>query len=291
MHSVYTNSGSGVQSGSFVSNSCPVVGTNNAYFVAAADLYRKGQAQLITYCYSAGLPATLLVLTNNGSGKFGSNNITKSFGGQNAYVTTAPIAADIFGNGYPALIFGVQDFSSRFLDSIVIMTNNGSGVFSTNSIYGIGSLGGYLTPNAIVAADLNGDGKLDLVVGCGSGSTYSPQSCLVVLTNNGSGRFATNTTINLFEALPPRSPVADVNADGRPDLIAASIAYVSGGGLVSELLVYPNLSPIGAGPLYSAANGQGVSYLLTPETPIRPRSRRGRCQRRRQSGRHHRERQ
>jgi len=260
---VFTNCGSGIQSGSFLSNSCPAVGTN-AYFVLAADLYRQGQPQLVTYTTSyaqnLGFSPALLVLTNNGSGRFGSNAVVSGFGGVNSYITAAPIAADIFGNGYPALMVCMENYGFP-RDSIVILTNNGSGVFGTNSLFSLdSSLYNAETADVIVAADVNGDGKLDLVVGCGNGFN----SGLLVLTNNGAGGFGLNVRLNIVGTGLPLLAVADINADGRPDLITASSAYIDGG-FTSLLTVFTNLSATGAGPLYSTPNfAYSDTYPITP---------------------------
>jgi FG-GAP-like repeat len=68
------------------------------------------------------------------------------------------------------------------------------------------------TPTAIAAVDLNGDGKIDLVVAAGTG--------LSVLLNTGGGAFSPAVQLSTpYSALS--IAVADLNGDGRPDLIAA----------------------------------------------------------------------
>jgi|GEM_PF-714045 len=230
---VFTNTGSGIQSGSFLSNSMPVLFTNN-FGVSALDLYRNGKLELVTTPNTT--PPSLLVLTNDGSGNFGSNTLISGFG--NGYMQSSPIMADIFGNGSPALILGFQ-YSGAY-NKLIILTNNGSGVFGTNS--GV-NLGSYIV-NKVVAADVNGDGKLDLIVS--SSYISSSPGYLLVLTNNGSGGFGTNVTLTLPAFT--RLAVADVNGDGRPDLIAA---YSYSG--YSQLTVFTNLSVTGAGLLYSSS--------------------------------------
>lgn len=81
--------------------------------------------------------------------------------------------------------------------------------FTTNT-YAVG-----MNPYSVVAADINGDGKLDLICANAGDNT------LTVLTNNGSGVFGSNATLNVGSG--PRCVVAaDVNGDGKLDLICAN---------------------------------------------------------------------
>jgi hypothetical protein len=243
---IFTNAGNGIQSGSFLSNSMPVVNTNNN-FVVAADLYRTGQPQLIVNSRTN----SLLILTNNGSGGFGSNAVVSGFTANtfNNFVTAPPIAADIFGNGSPAIIVGGWN-GQNGQNWLTVLTNNGANVFGTNASYSTGLLG--YPPQQIVAADVNGDAKLDLIAVYAylGGSSWN----ITVLTNNGSGGFATNVTLTLNGYA--QLAVADVNGDGRPDLVAAY--YYNG---YSQLTVFTNLSPTGASPFYSAAASH--TYQIT----------------------------
>ncbi len=68
------------------------------------------------------------------------------------------------------------------------------------------------TPTAVVTADMNGDGKVDLI--CNSANNI-----VSVLTNDGSGGFVVAGTY----AQPPTRSItaADINGDGKPDLICA----------------------------------------------------------------------
>ena len=156
---------------------------------------------------------TLTVLTNNGFGILGSN-ATLTVGNDPYFVS----AANISGDGKHDLI------SANYGDStLTVLTNNGFGVFGSNATLKVG-----YEPICVVAADVNGDGKLDLVAANGGSGT------LTVLTNNGFGAFGSNATINLGAGSQPYTVVAaDINGDGKPDLIAPNVN-------LGALLVFTN---------------------------------------------------
>ncbi len=76
-----------------------------------------------------------------------------------------------------------------------------------------------------VIADMNADGKPDIVLACGAccGSPASPKSGhVVVLLNEGAGRFEESTVDRLKVGPSVRKiAVADFNSDGAPDVVAA----------------------------------------------------------------------
>ncbi len=95
-----------------------------------------------------------------------------------------------------------------------------------------------------MAADVNGDGKPDLI------SVNNGNSTLTVFTNNGSSGFVFNATINLGST-PVFATAADVNGDGKVDLICANIG-------ANTLTVLTNSS---AGSINFTGNGSGLTGL------------------------------
>ncbi len=190
----------------FTTNSY-AVGTN-ARSVAAADVNGDGKLDLISANFGAG---TLTVLTNNGSGIFGSN-ATCRVGNYPISVT----AADVNGDGKPDLISANYGISPpQWGNTLTVLTNNGNGVFGSNATLVAGGYG--CGPHCVVAADTRGSGKLDLICANLDAST------LTVLTNNGSGIFGSNATYNVGGA-PYCVVAADINHDGKLDLISANDA-------------------------------------------------------------------
>jgi hypothetical protein len=110
---------------------------------------------------------------------------------------------------------GKVDFatSNYFNNSISVYTNNGSGGFTVSVIQPPACN----LPGGMAAVDLNGDGKLDLVV------VNNGSNSISVLLNNGSGFTASNFVVSTaanFHQGDLRA--ADVNQDGRPDLLIAN---------------------------------------------------------------------
>ena len=188
--------------------------------VALADVYGSGRLDLILGNYFTN---SFTVLTNNGSGGFGSNSTVTV--GSNPYEITV---ADMNGDGKPDVL------SANLNDATVsVMTNNGAGRFVLDATLPVGA-----GPVEVVAADFNLDGRMDLVSGNNGSQTLS------VYTNKGGGAFVLSTTVSNFTAIQDVA-VADFNNDGKPDLAVANANLASitiytnkGGGLFGSNATY-----------------------------------------------------
>ncbi len=98
-------------------------------------------------------------------------------------------------------------------------TADASTIFLEAGIYG----SGVIDAISISVADVNGDGKLDLlVVNACADSGSCATSSVGVLLENGDGTFQTVQTYNLGDNYASSIAVADVNGDGKPDLLVAN---------------------------------------------------------------------
>jgi hypothetical protein len=195
---VLTNDGSG----HFTLSSSPSVGRGDSgdyvYSVAAVDVNGDGKVDLISADFD---DDELTVLTNNGSGGF----VLSSSPGV-PYLPGSVTAADVNGDGKVDLI--TANYVSSPVDGITVLTNNGRGGFVTDTNIPIDAA------DFVTAADVNGDGKVDLI--CAN----QHDNTLTVLTNNGSGGFAVATVLPTG-SVPTWVAVADVNGDGEMDLVCA----------------------------------------------------------------------
>jgi hypothetical protein len=124
----------------------------------------------------------------------------------------APISVavtDVNNDGQMDLICPSANGTNNTLDIFTNTIVPGHTGFSLISSPGVGA-----NPEAVIAVDLNGDGKLDLI------SANAGDNTLTVLTNNGSGWFGSNATLNIGN--PACVVAADVKGHGKPDLISGN---------------------------------------------------------------------
>src|SRR5690349_20363964 len=91
-----------------------------------------------------------------------------------------------------------------------VMLSSAIAVVASQVTLGMGN-----QPRGVVTADVNSDGKLDLVVTNGSAGTVG------VFLGNGNGSFGAQATF-ATGTTPFGVAVADVNRDGRLDLVVAN---------------------------------------------------------------------
>ncbi len=156
---------------------------------------------------------------------------------------------------------GIPDIAvvNRDTNNVSVLLGTSGGGYAAAVNYAVGEL-----PSTIVAADLAGTGNLDLVTAC---ETYDQ---VVVLPGVGDGTFGEGKTLGLVSGSKPRGlAVADVNHDGKPDIITADSASNTVTVLVAKgnyAYADPARFGVGAGPRWLLAqdvNGDGAPDLIT----------------------------
>jgi hypothetical protein len=177
---------------------------SNSYHVAVADVNGDGKPDIIS---SNGdyTPSSygVSVLLGNGNGTFQAAQTTA--------LSAKPFfldVGDINGDGKPDLVAGTFSGSSypNYSGGVVVLLGNGNGTFTAGLNMNLGLENFYQT-----LADVNGDGKLDLVT-----ASFTKDIASVYL-GNGDGTFA--SPLNTVVPQTYNVRVADLNGDGRPDLL------------------------------------------------------------------------
>jgi hypothetical protein len=204
--------------------------------VAVADVNGDGKPDLIVAngCASSNCGNTsgiVSVLLGNGDGTF-QTAVTYNSGGFDAISVAV---ADVNGDGKPDLIVANECGDSKCATSgtVGVLLGNGDGTFQTAATFGSG---GY-SALSVAALDVNGDGKPDLLVanGCGAPSqTCSGDGVVGVLLDNGDGTFQTAVSYDSGGQYAYAIAVADVNGDGKPDLLVANWSSSSVGVLLGN---------------------------------------------------------
>ena len=181
-------------------------GTSSGPFrTAVADVNGDGKLDALVTNSRAN---TLGVLLGNGSGSFtlqANSPSTGAGGGPQALAI-----ADVNGDGKAdALVANYQT------TTLAVLLGNGSGGFTLQAAM---PRLGLSNPTSLVAADVNGDGKVDVL------ATDSNGGGLTVLLGNGSGSFTQSDSPATGGGLPYDVAVGDVNGDNKVDALVVNYA-------------------------------------------------------------------
>ncbi len=205
--------------------------TDNTVSVRLGD-GKGGFGAVKTYSVGSG-PQDIQAGDVNGDGKLdlviannGDNTVTVLLGDGLGGFTQAPgspitvgagvygvALGDLNGDGNLDIVTGNQDDNDA-----TVLLGDGTGRFTqaAGSPYPTGSPGS--APSAVALADLNGDGKLDLIV------PNSGDNNVMVRLGNGDGTFGAETEVSVgaTQKTPWAIAVGDVNGDGLLDLVVAN---------------------------------------------------------------------
>jgi len=194
------------------------------------------------------------VLLGDGKGAFQEPSAYYLTGGQAA---SRPVVADVNGDGNPDLV--VAEACAGWLGNCIsgetlvgVLLGNGDGTLQPAVVY---KTGGFSAAFSVAVADLNGDGKLDLVAADWRCTDSGPEGCVSVLLGNGDGTFQPAQVYASGGWNAQSLVLADVNGDNKLDILVTN-----GGGVSSSIGV---LLGNGDGTFHSAvAYGSGGGFAL-----------------------------
>jgi hypothetical protein len=233
------------QVATFTTQQYPLLGNTHI----AADLNGDSRPDLA----GAGLNAVSVML-GNGDGTFRAKT-DFPVGAQ----AQAVAAGDFNSDGRVDLVVTLNSPQLR----LALLTGTGTGTFNAPTFFP--NTSGFDSP-AIVATDLNGDGRLDLVVmhsiACFTAPCRAARS-ITILLGNGNGTFQTPSEIDVGTG-PNSMAVVDLNRDGIKDVAIGGgntefsvLLGVGNGTFVRQ----PVVTLVPGGDLFSACNDIGVGDL------------------------------
>ena len=185
---------------------------NVSVYVALGDLNGDGKPDIVVANQQDNTVSVLLNTTTPGS-------LTASFTTQQTFATgNTPVSValgDINGDGLPDIV--VANSGSNTISVLLNTTPPGASTpsFATQQTFATGS-----GPNAVALADVNGDGRPDLIVPNINDGTVS-----VLLNTTAAGAstasFATQQTFTTGPD-PNSAAVGDLTNDGRADLVTTN---------------------------------------------------------------------
>jgi VCBS repeat-containing protein len=285
----------------------PTLGINPVNLVAA-DLNQDGHVDLITADYNSNMVS---VLYGNAIGSFGaaiglpiynpSGVATADMDGDGRldvvassnngnYVRVFYNTAAGFNSGSPIGLLGgtanphqvaLADLNGDGQVDVVTTNYNPNSSFGSISIIFNPNLGAGApvsrvevfarNPTQVVLADMNGDGFKDIVTSNEGSDVSAVTGSVSVLYNDGTGHFSAASVYSAGDLSSTGLSVADMNGDGRPDIVTAnhgsntlSVLYNTGIGFTPAQLTNIGTTPIKL--VIADFNNDGLADIATADS-------------------------
>lgn len=224
----------------------------NPVAIAVKDVNGDGRADVLTANQTPGSVSVLLALPGGALGPKSDIPIT------NPYPRDLKVE-DLNGDGKPELVVA-RAASVNNTGVFTVFLGVGNGTFTLYSDFaGNGAV------LEIELADMDGDGKLDAVLGCRNGSGLGQQANLSVLHGDGTGAFVSRYSYSFLQAGAGLG-IGDFNQDGKPDVVHGFLFIGNGDCTFSVSTLGPASGELAVadfdrdGKLDIAANGNYVVY-------------------------------
>ena len=259
---VYLNNGTGT----FAATGAALPSANS---IALGDINGDGKLDIILG--SSGAARQSEIYLNNGTGGF--PTLPSSTLNPVGNTTTSVALGDLNGDGKLDILLGNAGVTNNCIpnctyESSQVYVNNGTGGFTAPPLT-INPTGNATT--SVALGDINGDGKLDIVLGngtnnCNPNCTYESSQ---VYVNNGTGGFtAPPLTLNPTGNDTRSVAMGDLNGDGKLDIVLGnngqpSQVYLNGtGGFTAPPLTLNPASNATRGVALGDLNGDGTLDIL-----------------------------
>lgn len=223
------------------------------YAIVAGDFNEDGKIDIAVTNLCGQSCGNISVLLGNGDGTF-----KAPVNYPTGVTPLRMVAADFNHDGHVDL--AVVDNCGPSCGFVSVLLGKGDGTFQSKTDYSVGQ-----APGALAAADLNGDGKIDLAVANSSNS-------ISILIGNGDGTFQTHVDYPSADG-PAFIAVGDLNGDKIPDLVVthngapwpATILLGKGDGTfqTEQVIPTPPGSTVASAPVQIVdLNGDGKQDLV-----------------------------